>query len=96
MILPQRFYEAIRWLIAVVIPAFSVLLATLAGAWGWQMPLDAILVTIDAIALFLGTIFGISKLTHDKEVAAELEENEDCKEDDEEDYPGDLDPEQGV
>lgn len=66
MILPQKVYEALRWIIAIVIPAFSVLLATLAGAWGWQIPLDAILVTIDAVALFLGTIFGISKITNDR------------------------------
>lgn len=64
--LNQKVYEALRWIIAIVIPAFSVFLATLAKAWGWNIPIDAILVTLDAAALFLGTIFGISKLENDK------------------------------
>lgn len=63
--LNQKLYEALRWVIAVVIPAASVLLATLANAWGWNIPLDAILTTMSAIALFLGTIFGISKVVND-------------------------------
>lgn len=64
--LPQKVYEALRWIISIVIPAFSVLLSTLVGAWGWNLPLDAILATLSAIALFLGTIFGISKVVNDK------------------------------
>ena len=80
MILPTKLYEALRWVIAIVIPAFSVLLATLASAWNWNIPIDAILVSIDAVALFLGTIFGISKLSNDKKVKGAIK----------------LDPEQGV
>lgn len=64
--LPQKAYEALRWIIAVVIPALSVLLSTLVGAWGWDLPLDAILTTMSAIALFLGTVFGISKVVNDQ------------------------------
>lgn len=64
--LPQKAYEALRWIIAVVIPALSVLLSTLVGAWGWDIPLDSILATLSGLALFLGTIFGISKVMNDK------------------------------
>lgn len=64
--LPKKVYEALRWIISIVIPAFSVLLSTLVGAWGWNLPLDAILATLSAVALFLGTIFGISKVVNDK------------------------------
>lgn len=69
MVLPQKLYEAIRWLIAIVMPAFNILFATLAKAWAWDIPVEAILVTLDAVALFLGTIFGISKLSNDKSEA---------------------------
>lgn len=63
--LPQKVYEALRWLVSVVIPAVSVLFATLASTWEWNVPTDAILTTLSAIALFLGAIFGISKVVTD-------------------------------
>lgn len=64
--LPQKIYEIIRWAIAIVIPAISLLIATLTGIWEWDIPSEQICLTLDAIALFLGTIFGISKIKNDK------------------------------
>lgn len=66
MILPTKIYEILRWLIWIVLPAVGVLLTTLTGAWGWNIPLDAILATLSAIELFLGTVLGIAKITNDK------------------------------
>ena len=65
MTLPPKLYEALRWFIWIVLPAVGVLLTTLAGAWGWNIPLDAILATLSAIELFLGTVLGIAKITND-------------------------------
>lgn len=65
MILPTKLYEILRWFIWIVLPAVGVLLSTLAGAWGWNIPLDAILATLSAVELFLGTILGIAKVTND-------------------------------
>lgn len=65
MILPTKIYEILRWIIWIVLPAIGVLLTTLTGAWGWNIPLDAILATISAIELFLGTILGIAKVSND-------------------------------
>lgn len=56
-----------RWFIWIVLPAIGVLLSTLAGAWGWNIPLDAILATLSGVELFLGTILGIAKISNDKE-----------------------------
>lgn len=64
--LPQKLYELFRWLIWIVLPAIGVLITTLAGAWGWNIPLDAILATLSGIELFLGTILGISKFNNDR------------------------------
>ena len=64
--LPQKLYEILRWLIWIVLPAIGVLITTLAGAWGWNISLDAILATLSGIELFLGTILGISKYNYDK------------------------------
>ena len=67
MVLPTKLYEILRWLIWIVLPACGVLLSTLAGAWGWNIPLDAILATLSAVELFLGTVLGIAKISNDKE-----------------------------
>ena len=67
MILPTKVYEILRWFIWIVLPAVGVLLSTLAGAWGWNIPLDAILATLSAVELFLGTVLGIAKISNDKE-----------------------------
>lgn len=61
----QKLYEAIRWIISIVLPATGVFFATLAEAWGWDLPTEAILTTISAVGLFLGAIFGISKIVND-------------------------------
>ena len=66
MILPKKLYEVLRWIIWIVLPAIRVLLTTLTGAWGWNIPLDAILATLSAVELFLGTVLGIAKITNDK------------------------------
>lgn len=65
MILPTKLYEVLRWVIWIVLPAVGVLLTTLTGAWGWNIPLDAILATLSAVELFLGTILGIAKVSND-------------------------------
>ena len=61
--IPKKLYEALRWIIAILIPAFEVLLTTLTNIWQWNIPAEAINNTMSAIAL--GVIFGISKLTYD-------------------------------
>ena len=46
--------------------ALGVFFSTLAEAWGWDLPTQAILTTLSAIELFLGAIFGISKVIYDR------------------------------
>lgn len=64
MILPQKVYEVLRWIVIVVIPA----LITLYGVIGntCNIPYTDVVLTIaGAVDVFLGTIFGISKLSYD-------------------------------
>lgn len=65
--IPQRVYEIIRWTIAIALPAISILITSLTAIWNLEVPAEQISLTLDAIALFLGTIFGISKIVNDKE-----------------------------
>lgn len=64
--LPQRTYEIIRWTIAILLPALGVLITSINAIWSLDLPAQEISLTLDAIGLFLGTIFGISKITNDK------------------------------
>lgn len=64
--LPQKLYETLRWIIAIVLPALSLLISTLSNVWEWNIPAEQICLTLDAVALFLGAIFGISKIQHDR------------------------------
>lgn len=64
--LSQPLYEALRWLIAIVLPALGVLIVTLNNVWNLGWPAEQISLTLDAIGLFLGAVFGISKVINDK------------------------------
>lgn len=69
--LPGKLYEVLRWLVAVFMPALGVFFSTLAEAWGWNLPTQAILTTLSAAELFLGAIFGISKVLYDRQETPE-------------------------
>ncbi|EMF0043901.1 holin [Enterococcus hirae] len=59
MILPDKYYQIIKWAVLTVLPAVSVLVATLGKAYGWQET-DTVVLTINAVATFLGVITGVS------------------------------------
>lgn len=61
----RKMYEAIRWIIAIILPAIGVFVVTLDSIWGLGLPAQEISLTLDALGLFLGSIFGISKIMHD-------------------------------
>ena len=64
--LSHKTYEILRWCIAIVIPAISVLIVSLNTIWELGWPAEQISLTLDAVALFLGGIFGISKIQNDR------------------------------
>ena len=74
--LPKEIYELIRWIIALVLPGFGVLVVSLNNIWHLGWPADEISLTLDALGLFLGTIFGISKVVNDSIEKVENEEEE--------------------
>lgn len=63
-------YEIIRWVIAILLPALGLLLVNINNAWNLGLPADEISTTLDALGLFLGTVFGVSKIVNDKELKA--------------------------
>lgn len=64
--LPEKVYEVLRWLVSIVMPATATLIAGLNKAWGWNLPMDAILATFACLETFLGIVFLGSKIATDK------------------------------
>lgn len=64
-------YDLLKKICLVVIPAVNVLLTTLNGLWHWELPIEAITGTLSAIALFIGTVLGISSAKYHKGVEAD-------------------------
>lgn len=65
-VLPTKLYEVLRWLVWTVLPDTGVLLGVLNGAWGWGLPMEAILGTLGGVEAFLGAILGIAKISNDR------------------------------
>ncbi|GMB99681.1 holin [Enterococcus hirae] len=55
MILPDKYYQIIKWTVLIVLPALSALVATLGKAYGWN-DTDMTVLTINAQTAFLGVI----------------------------------------
>lgn len=63
--IPQKVYEWLRWLVAIVIPAAIVCYGVIGSTL--NIPYTEVVLTIaGAVDVFLGSIFGISKISYDK------------------------------
>lgn len=65
MKLPNGVYDIAKWCCLIVLPALALLYATLGTIWNWPY-VEEIGKTINAIALFIGTIIGISTINYNK------------------------------
>lgn len=73
MRLPDKVYDVLKWVCLICLPAIAVLYTCLAKIWG--LPYESeIPATINAIAVFIGTLIGISHLAR-KEDKDELKRN---------------------
>ena len=59
--LPHSVYEAIRWIVALLLPTLGWVIAGLDSAWSWGLPVAAITTTLDIIGTALGALFLGSK-----------------------------------
>lgn len=64
--LKDSLYNVLKWICLIALPALAVLYFTLAKIWG--LPYGAeIPATINAIAVFIGALIGISQINYNKE-----------------------------
>ncbi|WKT14565.1 phage holin [Lactococcus lactis] len=61
----NKTYDAIKWIVVTVLPAASVFVAALGHIYGWGNT-DAIVATLNAIAVFLGATMHISSASYNK------------------------------
>ena len=66
MVLNDRVYGILKWILIIVVPAFITLFTLLSTTWGWDIPTEAIVATITGIATFVGVIVGISTHYYNK------------------------------
>lgn len=90
MKLSNNVYNVFKWLGLIFCPALAVLLATVLPVWGIDAGLvKALVITINAIGVFIGALIGVSQATIAREDAEE-EYFETDTEDDVEVTPEDL------
>ena len=66
MKLNDKVYNVLKWVALIALPACAVLYFTLAKIWG--LPYGAeITATINAVALFIGALIGVSQYNINKE-----------------------------
>lgn len=60
--LPNGAYDILKWVGLVLLPALATLIGAVGPAWG--MPsVDAVVLTVNAIATFIGVVIGASHVT---------------------------------
>lgn len=55
----SKFYDVMKYIICVALPAFSVFYSALAGIYGWGNT-EIVVGTVAAVTVFLGTLLNIS------------------------------------
>ena len=68
MKLSDKAYDAIKWVVIIVLPAIATLYAALAAVWGWPYS-EQIVTTINAIDTFLGAVLCVSTANYNKAIA---------------------------
>lgn len=67
LMLNDKVYEVLKWIAIIFLPAIAVFFNTLAIAWHWDVPIEAIDTTLAAIETLIGSLIGISTMAYRKE-----------------------------
>ena len=66
MKLPDKWYDILKWITMIVIPALATAYVGLAAVWGWPFA-DQIAKTAAVICTLLGALLGISTAQYNKD-----------------------------
>lgn len=62
-ILPDKVYDALKWIALIALPAVGTFYQALAGIWGLPLA-DEVSQTASVVALLLGTLIGVSAIAN--------------------------------
>lgn len=75
MILPDKWFDALKWLDMIVLPALATAYAALSAVWGFPYA-DEIPKTIMILCTLLGAFLGISNVNYYQKTPLGMPENE--------------------
>lgn len=70
MKLPDKVYDALKWICMICIPALATAYVGLAAVWGWPYA-DEVAKTSAVVCTLLGALLGISTAQYNKEQGRE-------------------------
>ena len=65
-ILNDKWYDVLKWVAIVCLPALSTFIVVISKIWGWADLGSMIAQTITAVAVLLGALLGISSIHYNK------------------------------
>lgn len=66
MIIPDKVYDVLKWIVMIVIPALSTAYVGLAAIWNWPFA-DEVAKTSSVVCVLLGALLGISTAQYNKQ-----------------------------
>lgn len=65
MKIPNKYYDILKWVVIIVMPAFITLVQTLGSIYNWPLT-EVTTQTLAAVNLFFGVILGVSTVSYNK------------------------------
>ncbi len=73
MKIPNRVYDVLKWVAVIVIPALVILIKTVFPVW--HIPYaEPIATTLTAIGLFIGALIGVSTISYNNQINADIKQ----------------------
>jgi hypothetical protein len=66
MQLPNKYYDILKWVAIIALPAISTFIVVVSKIWGWAELGGMIAQTITAVAVLLGALLGVSSMNYNK------------------------------
>ena len=66
MILSNKVYDALKWIVIIAIPALTTAYVGLSGIWGWPYA-EEVAKTSAVVCVLLGALLGISTAQYNKQ-----------------------------
>lgn len=68
-LLPDKVYQALKWVALIALPAVAVFVQAVGPAWGLSH-IDQIVTTLNALSVLVGALIGVSELKAKLSLAA--------------------------